>query len=248
MATSRPDYLAAISDHCRGLAAAADGNLNAPVPGCPGWSVQDLVAHVTQVHWFWSTIVEERLRQPPVDSRRLAESRPAALISTFLTGADRLVEALRAAGWQEAVWTWAPAQQNVGFVARHQVQEAAIHHWDALTARGERLEIAPSTAADSIDEFLTVSVSSDVDPADPPRPPLDGALVLQCGDHPNAWTLSDGLTAGTVRVIRGAEPGYPVLAGTASDLLLWLYKRVELDLGQVPADLAGRLHNLCFTD
>ena len=238
----------AISGHCRGLAAAADGNLAAPVAGCPGWSVQDLVSHLIDVHWFWSTIVEERLSQPPDDSRRPAKPPPAALITTFRAGAARLLRALSAADWEEAVWTWAPAQQNVGFVARHQVQEAAIHHWDALTARGERLEIAPSTAADSIDEFLTVSVSSDVDPADPPRPPLDGALVLQCGDHPNAWTLSDGLTAGTVRVIRGAEPGYPVLAGTASDLLLWLYKRVEIDLGQVPADLAGRLHNLCFTD
>lgn len=43
------------------------------------------------------------------------------------------------------------------------------------------------------------------------------------------------------------KPGYPVLAGTASDLLLWLYQRVELDLGKVPTDLAQRLHQLCFT-
>ena len=31
----RAEYLEAISDHCRGLAAAADGNLAAPVAGCP---------------------------------------------------------------------------------------------------------------------------------------------------------------------------------------------------------------------
>jgi uncharacterized protein (TIGR03083 family) len=248
MAVDRADYLAAISEHCQGLAVSADGNLTGAVRGCPGWSVEDLVAHLIEVHWFWSTIVEERLSQPPDDSRRPVRARSDALIESFLKGAQRLVTVLGAAGWHESVWTWAPAQQDVGFVVRHQVQEAAIHHWDALSAEGKSLEIDPAIAADSVDEFLTFSVSSEADPADPPRPPLDGALVLKCTDWPDAWTLVDGPKPGTVRVARGAAPGQPALQGTASDLLLWLYRRVDLDPGDVPVDLLSRLRALCYTD
>lgn len=46
----------------------------------------------------------------------------------------------------------------------------------------------------------------------------------------------------------GAQPGAPTVSGTASDLLLWLYGRLDLDLGSVPADLIARFRALCFTD
>ena len=40
-------------------------------------------------------------------------------------------------------------QQDVAFVTRHQVQEAAVHHWDAVNAAGDALVIDPAVAADS---------------------------------------------------------------------------------------------------
>ena len=48
------ECLAAIETHTRGLAAAADGNLDARVEHCPDWSVADLVDHLTEVHAFWA--------------------------------------------------------------------------------------------------------------------------------------------------------------------------------------------------
>ena len=51
-----------------------------------------------------------------------------------------------------------------------------------------------------------------------------------------------------MRFARGAQPGLPVLSGTASDLLLWLYRRIELPVPAGAAELIDRFHALGFTD
>jgi hypothetical protein len=42
--------------------------------------------------------------------------------------------------------------------------------------------------------------------------------------------------------------GGPTLEATGSDLLLWLYGRVDLDTSTVPADVLARFRALTFTD
>lgn len=242
------DMLDAIRRHSDGFADAAEGNLYAAVEHCPDWSVADLVWHLTRVHWFWATIVEDRLEAPLDESTRPMRSADGGLLDAFRVGARRLVEVLGSSDPSTHVWTWAPAQQDVAFVTRHQVQEAAVHHWDARNAAGGVLEIEPRVAADGVDEFLTFSVSSDTDPADPPRPALDGSFVLRCTDVDAAWSLTDGATPGTVASVRGAAPGLPELAASGSDLLLWLYGRAQLDAGAVPKELIERFRALSFTD
>jgi uncharacterized protein (TIGR03083 family) len=193
------EYAAAIAEHSAGLARAAEGNLDATVEHCPGWTVADLVDHVTQVHWFWATIVEDRLDAPPAEERH-TRAEPDQLISTFRAGANRLVKALRAAELAEPVYTWAAAQKDVAFVARHQVLEAAVHHWAAAHAAGRPLAIATPVAVDSVEEFLTFSVSSG-------RTDDDGQTSR--GD----WR---GETMGNGHSIRGGEHGYrrlDVIAG-----------------------------------
>jgi hypothetical protein len=111
--------LAAITGHSKGLAAAASADLSAAVEHCPGWTVADLVAHVTDVHWFWGTIAGEALREPPAEERRPARPSDEELVSTFLSGSVRLVGVLRAAEQSTPCWTWFPPQQNIGFISRH---------------------------------------------------------------------------------------------------------------------------------
>jgi uncharacterized protein (TIGR03083 family) len=242
------DFTGAIASHSAGFAAAADGNLDATVEHCPGWSVADLVRHLTEVHWFWATIAEERLAEPPGDARRPAAAAREQLIEIFRVGADRLVRVLRAADGEDKVWTWAPAQRDIAFITRHQVQEAAVHHWDAVHARGGKMAIEAPVAADSVSEFLTFSVSSEADPAEPPRPPLGGSFALRCTDGDAAWTISDGRRPGTVQYRPGVSAGTAAISATASDLLLWLYGRIDLDPGAVSAGLIERFRALCFTD
>ncbi|MFI5065925.1 MAG: maleylpyruvate isomerase family mycothiol-dependent enzyme [Streptosporangiales bacterium] len=241
------DQIAAITAHSAGFAAAADGHLDADVPSCPGWTVADLAGHLTEVHWFWATIAAERLAEPPPGSRRPATAPRGQLLAAFRAGADRLAEVLRTADGTAPVWTWAP-QRDIAFIRRHQVQEAAVHHWDAVSAAGGRLAIEPPVAADSVEEFLTFSVPTLAAYPEPARPALAGQFGLRATDTGSAWTVRDDQLPGTVRYDRGAPPDLPAVTGTASDLLLWLYGRVTLDTGGVPAALLDRFRALTETD
>ena len=136
MSLSTLPAIAAITEHSAGFAEAARGDLGARVEHCPGWSVADLVSHLTEVHWFWATIVEGPLAAPPEQSAEPARAADADLVDAFVLGAARLVEVLREADQSASCWTWAGWRQDVAFVTRHQVQEAAVHHWDAVHAAG----------------------------------------------------------------------------------------------------------------
>ncbi len=245
------DYLHAIAEHSAGFARAAEGNLDAAVEHCPGWKVSDLVSHLTEVHWFWATIVDELLAEPPDDSRRPLKAPREDLIDVFRRGAEHLVHVLGAADATAPVYTWAPAQKDVAFVIRHQVQEAVVHHYDAVLAAGGHFEIATPIALDSIDEFLTFSVSSETDPAEPALPPLDGRFVLCCSDADASFLLTDGSMPGTVtfaRVATGNKGSGAGIEASAPSLLLWLYGRVDLDTSALAPGLLDRFRALCFTD
>jgi uncharacterized protein (TIGR03083 family) len=249
------DPLAEIAEHSAGLARAAENNLDAQVEHCPGWTVADLVWHVTEVHWFWATVVDELLAAPPEDAREPQRPAPEELISRLSAGAEHLVRVLAAADPAAACWTWA-TERNAGFVLRHQVQEAAVHRWDAEHAAGRDIALGTAMSVDAIDEFLTFSLST-VDGYHPevPEPNLGGTLVLSASDAGIDWTITDDRLPGTVKVsTAAAEPGLPRVTGTASDLLLWLYGRVPLPVtagsaGQQAAEeLVSRFRGTASTD
>ncbi len=247
MSDMTQQHLAAVAKHSAGFAEATRENLAANVEHCPGWTVADLVWHLSEVHWFWSTIAEKRLTEPPAEALRPPRPSDDSLVDAFEAGARHLVEVLGSADQTHPVWTWAP-QKDVAFITRHQVQEAAVHHWDAAHAAGRALEISTPVAVDSIDEFLSFSVSSEADPAEPARPELAGSFALNAADADAGWTLSDGTVPGTVRIEHVHTDDVLAVTANASDLLLWLYGRVELDTSPVTADLVARFRSLCFTD
>jgi len=87
-----------------------------------------------------------------------------------LDGCAAPVRSQARSGACRCAWsTWAPAQQDIAFIARHQVQEAAVHHWDAVHTAGGDLTIAHPVADDAIEELLMFSMSSMADPAEPVR-------------------------------------------------------------------------------
>lgn len=248
MTLSTTDCLTAIETYSHVFADAARGNLAGQVEHCPDWDVAELVRHLTDVQWFWGTIAHEQLPEPPEESRRPAHAGDDQLVPTFLAGARRLVEVLGAADQSAACWTWFPDQQNVAFITRHQVQEAAVHAWDAVNAAGGRLEIDAPVAADSVDEFLTTSLADEEDAQRGGFIPLDGALAFRATDTGDTWTVTDGDVPGSLRMRRGARAGGPVLAAPAADLLLWLYERRDLDTGALPDGMVQRFRRLSSTD
>lgn len=249
-------HLDAIRTHSAGLAEAAHGRLDRPVRHCPGWTVADLVSHVTEVHWFWRTIAGELLAEPPDASRRPARVPDEELVETFLAGADALVTTLGAADQSARCWTWAPGHQHVAFITRHQVQEAAVHHWDAADAAGLPWRMDDRAARDAAEEFLTVSVSSEADPADPARPALDGTLWFDLA--PGRLVVTDGPVPGTLawhHAVADTPAPTGAAAGGETDpvsLLLWLYQRSPgPGAAGLPAEddpLVQRFRALCFTD
>ncbi len=247
MALSTQRSVEVIDQSGEALAALAAGHFEAEVVGCPGWRVRDVLQHLIEVHWFWTKVVEDRLAEPPRAGRpdRVEDDH---LVSRFLLGVQRLSAALASADQGAEVYTWASSQHDVAFVTRHQVQEIAVHGWDAAHAVGAPWEIPADAAADAVDEFLTFSVSSRSDPAEPPRADLDGVLALRCADVDASWTVEDDLDPGTVRHSPGVRDDAVVIEAPAQELLLWLYRRVHLPGEVNHAALVNRFRHLTFTD
>ncbi|MEP6649258.1 MAG: maleylpyruvate isomerase family mycothiol-dependent enzyme [Lapillicoccus sp.] len=261
MPLTQQECTAAIAEHSAGFADAATGNLDTDVEFCPGWRVRDVVHHLTQVHWFWATIVEDRLTEEPQDLDRPDQADDTTVIEVFRAGAERLVRVLGEADSTAHVWTWAPSQQDAAFVIRHQVQEAIGHHWDVVHAVGRTVRISAPVGADSVDEFLHFSVSSPEDPGTEGEPlptPLDGRIGLACTDSDAAWLVVDADPPGTASVTRTSRAaidaeGVLTVTGTGGQLLLWLYDRHgdpggDVDDGAIDPGLRQRFRGLCLTD
>lgn len=236
MGLSVEDCLAAIASHTRGLAAAAEGNLDLRIEHCPDWSMADLVWHLASVHWFWENVARLRPSEAPEDLARPDRPADEELISTLLANMATLVDTLRAADQTASCWTWG-LEENVGFITRHQVQEAAVHHWDAVNAAGRgQWEMNPVMAMDAIEEFLTHSVANRRWPV-PQADALGGTLwFCPCFADTEScptWLITDGAVPGTLRLdvypgrgpdIEGEQDGDHVHPAA---LLLWLYGRLD---------------------
>ena len=249
----------AIHHHTEHLIEAARGQLDAAVAACPVWSVADLVDHLTEVQWTWGTIVSERLTVRPTDSwdervppRGLDESAALAQLSAVCA---ELVSAVDGDVDHQAtpVWTWASANQTIGFVTRHQVQEAAVHDHDACAATGVDWSIEPVVAADCVGEFWAYSTWALDDPAPEGTARLGSVVELRATDTGDVWTIADATEPGLVEVTRGpvtddglGRPEPLVVSASAGQLLLWLYGRIELV--SVPIDIVARLRALIQTD
>ncbi|MGH9209747.1 MAG: maleylpyruvate isomerase family mycothiol-dependent enzyme [Acidimicrobiales bacterium] len=219
------DFLASIRrDSDLFYATADDADPTLGVPSCPGWTIEDLVGHLGEVHWFWGTDIEMRATDPgSVEAAKPA--RPAGyqeLVSWGRAQASRMVSILEQSDDATMVWTWSPPHQTVGFVRRHQVQEAAVHRWDIQHAATEASPepIDPDVASDSIDELLAVTLPWGVSD----QKPLPGPVHIHCTDTEGEWFIQPD---GKVEPIHAK--GDVALRGTASDLLLAAFERIGID-------------------
>ena len=232
----------AVRHHGLALADAAEGNLGAVVGCCPGWDVGDLVWHMREVHHVWGSIVGSLL----ADRKRVPEiARPndnRQLLADYRAGVDGIADILGKADQTARIWTWSH-QKDVAFVTRHQVQEAAVHHWDAEMAAGNQIVLEPDVAADSVDEFLEHSTPARFEEAEP----LSGTVHLHATDIEGDWIIEEGEDR-TLSTTRGQGDADVGLTATASDLLLILYRRVGIDHAEVKGDKAVLSRLLNRTD
>ena len=209
------------------------GDLAAPVPSCPGWTLADLAAHMGFIHRWVVTAVatcerprNEDIEGPPVDADA------PALGAWLQQGVDTLVTTL--AGLEPEAPTWHPflAPQVAGIWPRRQAQETMIHRWDAELAVGATGPLDPAIAADGILEYFEIIVPRVTTRDDRTAP--TGVLRIECPDVGLVCTVSSAVTV-DVELGDGvvATPD-ATLTGRAEDVLLALWCRRPL-----PGDHAG---------
>jgi uncharacterized protein (TIGR03083 family) len=216
------DAVAAIRRESGRLAAlVAAGDEDAPIAACPGWAVRDAAAHVAEVQRFWAWVVQRGTTAAPDPAEEPTLEPTRDLVSLLTGGAEALVDALQDRDPDEPCWAWWPGPCTVGQVARHQVQEVALHRWDVEVAGGGEPEPFPAEqAADGIDELLFTTFSAMAQPYEGAR----GVLVIDPDDADEGWTLD--LTGGRPEPHRGAASMATTrLLGTASDVQLLLWSR-----------------------
>lgn len=181
-------------------------DLTRPVPGCPGWTAQDLVVHVGAIErWVVHAVREGEL------TNDLPTWPGTDLADWYEEGAWDLLTALEVDPATPAA-SFAP-DRTVGFWRRRQAHEHRVHRWDLQSALGTPEPIEPQLAADAIDEIATmfwprqVRLGRAVEPAD--------GLRVVTTDDPGEWVF-------------GLQPA-ATLTGTAAAVLLALMHRYGPD-------------------
>ncbi|MER5949253.1 maleylpyruvate isomerase family mycothiol-dependent enzyme [Streptomyces sp. NPDC001904] len=222
------------------------------VPGCPGWSVADLVLHLGTMHRQVVHIAGARSSEPPEGLGdpavlRLPEHRwgwpeagrgplagrmPRGLLDWFRDGADRLEKVFTARDPGEPAWSWATGTpeggafggRTVGFWLRLQAIEAAVHRWDAESAAGG----VPAP----VDTWLAADAVSHAFEVLAPARQAWGQTPAGRGERLR-FTQTDGFRSWIVQVDaddvllnQGTGCCLVELAGSASDLMMHLWQRI----------------------
>lgn len=211
-------------------AAARTADVGAQVPACPEWQIADLLGHVGRLHHWVAAIVESQGDDPPDRWSDTEPPAPEARLDWFESGVDLVTDTLLRVDPTTPAWSWT-TDATAGFWARRQANETAVHRWDAQTAIAGTEPIEHALAVDGIDEFFGLI------PFWKRESTLQGAgesIHLHCTDGDGEWFVR--LAADGVIVTREHAKGDVALRASASDLLLFLYGRVDQTAGDVFGD------------
>jgi uncharacterized protein (TIGR03083 family) len=124
----------------------------APVPGCPDWSVADLALHLGSVHRWAEHLV--RVAAPAYKSPDSMNLNRGPVNSDWIrSGGSQLLRTLRTGDPDQSMWAWGP-DQHLRWWSRRQLHETLLHRMDVDLAGGHSPTCAPEIAVDAIDEFL----------------------------------------------------------------------------------------------
>jgi uncharacterized protein (TIGR03083 family) len=206
----------------------SSGDLDLPVPGCPGWTVRDLLSHVIGVYRHKSAALDAdaapTLEREGDWGDLDPDDDPRAVLRTEHA---RLRERLTARPGTAQTWTWWPPEQTVAFWVRRMAQETAVHRWDAQSAVDVdgAGAVPDDLASDGVDELLGwLRWGWD----DERQDDATGQTVLiSTADH--GWVLTFTPTevsvASAAEAAEAAAEAVAFVAAEPTDLLLHLWGR-----------------------
>ena len=221
-------------------AVASAPSLDVQVPTCPEWTLFDLVQHLCEGRRKWAaTVAAGPADAPAAVPAPVVPRERAALLDWFAASTGELLDALREAGPDRGCWTWwgsSQSPQTSGAVARHQLQQLAVHTYDAQVTVGAPQPLSAEVALDGVDEFLTTCVATKA--AWPHKPAVIDYHATE-GRSWRLWFSADG--ARTARLPtpvagKGPEVAYVSARGTAHELVMFIYGRIEMDSLQLDGD------------
>jgi uncharacterized protein (TIGR03083 family) len=234
MSTNTPSYselVAAIRGEGEAILAAARFGLDADVPTCEAWEVDDLLLHVGRVYCRAAGLVSERsTTQQDYPPEPPAGTDPVDYLSNAL---DDLVEALSSADADTPVWNWSGESQTAAFWARRMAHESAIHRYDAQRAHGVAQPIDADLAIDGLDEMIDILLPRIVERD---KVVLPSATYVLSATDDGDWAVRLG-PDGVERLDVAKDPDVTV-RGTPSALLLGAYNRIEWSSLEVGGDAA----------
>ncbi|MFD6663213.1 maleylpyruvate isomerase N-terminal domain-containing protein [Micromonospora chalcea] len=219
-------------------AVAAAPDLDAPVPTCPGWTLFDLARHIGEGRRSWAATVAAG----PEASGRAAPGGPGAprertaLRDWLAESTEQLLAALRDAGPDRGCWTWwdtSQSPQNCGAVARHQLQEIAVHTYDAQLTVGAPQPQPVEMALDGVEDFLFTCCATTV------PWPYEPAVLDYHLTEGGWWRVRlspDGVQVTRLPAGADAGPADTAARSTAGDLVLAFYGRIPLDALSIEGD------------
>lgn len=216
-------YFVALRREGEAFARACEGNLAAEVPSCPGWSVEMLLGHLGRVHGWAAEAVGNAQGAAPEGFPPAPET---VTPSWYLGELDALLTTLSETDLLAPRWTFSPDHHQAWFWLRRQALETVVHRWDAQAATSTSPEpIDAGLAVDGIDELLTIFAPRALQRVAPFH--LGGTMHLHATDHAGEWVLR--VENSTLQVERTHAKGTVAAQATASDLYLWLWKRIPDD-------------------
>jgi uncharacterized protein (TIGR03083 family) len=235
-----PDLLRLIGERSAAFRAviASAPSLDPPVPGCPGWTLFDLVQHLGQGRRRWAATVAAGPAAASPDKSVWESTAPGdrdALLVWWDASVQALAEALREAGPERGCWTWwgdSQSPQTCGAVARHQLQEVAVHTYDAQAAVGAPQPLPTEVALDGVEEFLvTCCATTSAWPHEP-------AAVVYHAAEGHSWHVRLSADGAHATASGDDEPGAVDASawGTASELVLFFYNRIPLESVKLDGD------------
>jgi uncharacterized protein (TIGR03083 family) len=217
-------------------AASQPGVLEAGVPSCPDWTVGDLVRHLGAVYRRYRINSGKGNAHEPWPPLIIPDDAPPGfdmqVVDWFGSELAQIDAHLEALDPDAPAWNWAPQRKTAVFWHRRAAHETAIHRWDAQLSTGlaEPLEskLARDTVSEVLDTFLAAGRRRT-------QSVMSGLVHIIASDLGQEWYVrlrGDGVTlldTGTL-LDDDSHPARAAASGTASDLALFLWGRVNVDV------------------